>query len=111
MCDLLMFDEVKSYIEEFISKTHVSIQSIYAHSSAVFPCAAPIALQWKESKAEKIVTVDLPITLQFIFCMGAELGQIYVNALKNMSLNRNYSADIMVNSSLICDLIYRFTYI
>ena len=96
MCDLLLYDDVKAYIEDLTSKTHVTIQSFYAHSSANFPCVAPSVLQWKESKGEKVVIVDLPATLQFIFCIGAELGQVYVNALKNVSLNRSYSADIMV---------------
>jgi hypothetical protein len=94
-CDLLQFDECKAYIDELTTQTHVSIQSMHSHPSAVFPTVASSALQWKESSAEKCVRADLPSTISFMLCMGSEMAAVYLTVLKNISVNRSYSADVM----------------
>jgi hypothetical protein len=95
MCELLQYDDCKSWVDEITSQTHVSIQSMHAHPNAVFPAAAPSELQWREAAAEKCVRTDLPSTIAFLLCMGSELGSVYLTVLKNIGPNRAYSADMM----------------
>lgn len=95
MCELLQYDECKVFIDELTAQTHSSIQSMYAHPSAVFPSVAMSAVQWQGITGEKTVRADLPSTIQFLLCMGSELAAIYLTVLKNTSLNRSFSADIM----------------
>jgi len=95
MCELLQFDESKEFIEELTRRTDSITQRLYAHPSAHLPSVRPIELQWTESKADKSLIVDLPTISQFFLCVGSELGCIYLRALKNVSLNRCYSADVM----------------
>jgi tetratricopeptide (TPR) repeat protein len=95
MCELLQYDECKAFIDELTTSTHGSIQSMHAHPSAVFPTCAVNNLSWKESTADKCVRADLPATIAFLLCTGAELGAVYLTALKNITPNRSYSADVM----------------
>lgn len=95
MCELLQYDDCKVYIDEITSKTHETIQSLYAHSSASFPCTVGPLVGWKEHPSEKSVVCDLPATIQFLLCMGSELALVYVTVLKNISINRSYSAEVM----------------
>jgi len=95
LCETLQYDEAKEYIEKLTSNTHASIQTFHAHSSAALPCVAPALLAWKVNAAEKNIRMDIPIIAGFLLCAGAEMAQVYVNALKNVSLNRLYSADVM----------------
>lgn len=95
MCELLQYDECKVYIDEITTTTHESMQSLYAHSSATFPCIVGKSVGWKENPSEKSVLCDLPATIQFLLCMGSELALVYVTVLKNISINRAYSAEVM----------------
>ena len=93
--------EAKAYMEDLTHSTHRSIQSLFAHSAATFPCVAPSALKWTENKAQKAVQWDIPSALQFVLCIGAELGEVYISVLKNLPENRLYSADIMSKMSTL----------
>lgn len=95
LCETFLYDEAKTYIENLTSQTHSSIQNFFAHPSASFPAVSPEVVQWKESAAEKYVKADLPATIQLMLCMGPDLASVYVTALKNITANRLYSADIM----------------
>lgn len=94
-CETYLNDECKAYIETLTSQTHSSIQNFFAHPTASFPTVSPEVVQWKENPAERCVKADLPATIQLMLCMGPEMASVYVTALKNISANRQYSADIM----------------
>jgi len=95
MCELLQYDDCKSFIEELTSQTHSTIQSLHAHASAVFPSVSPSVLRWEEVSAAKCMRFDIPSVISFCLCMGSDLSAIYLTVLKNITPNRSYSADVM----------------
>ena len=96
MCELLQFDEAKQFVEELTRRTDLFTQRLYAHPSARLPCPRLLDLQWTECKASRSLAADLSAIAQFVLCAGSELGRLYVRALKNVSFNRSYSADVML---------------
>lgn len=87
MCALHAFDECKKFIDDFMGSTADTELQPRAHSSAAFPVVASTLVGW--CVVNNSFVCDVPATVQYILCMGPELGALYVKFLKNIDMNRS----------------------
>jgi len=104
-------DDCKAYVEHLVCSTHHSIHALHNPHSDLSPLPAA-ALEWRAvpslAPPQGPIRADLASTLKLLLRAGPELSLVYVTALKNITLNRIYSADVMGKlSSLLNDLAVR----
>jgi hypothetical protein len=105
LLELQKYDEAKAFMEDITLKTPMNIQTLYSHSKANFPAPKREDLLWIEGNKSAGVTaslssmsmvlINIEEIVKCLLCMGSELSAVYITALKNIALNRQYSADIM----------------
>lgn len=106
LIELQKYDEVKGFLEDIALKTPGNIQTLYCHSKATFPAPKKEDLLWidgnKSSSSSTslnqlpaLVLINSEEIVRCMLVMGSEMAAIYLTSLKNISLNRFYSADIM----------------
>lgn len=96
------FEESKEYIEKLTLNMSLTIAVLYAHPQAKFPLPTITSLEWKEStKVANTIDVDIRAVSNIFLCIGFELGTHYLMALKNLSISRSASADVMTKIKTI----------
>lgn len=91
-------DEAKDFIERTTYSTYMTIAALYAHKGAIFPLPPSLRhlLEWKESTTVTGgIECHTATIINFFLCLGYELSNLYLQCLKNLSLNRYASAEMM----------------
>jgi len=102
LCKLQRWDEAKIFAEYVTCDVHVSIQRLHAHPLATAPAPSATSLLWSECVGNgSMVRINAPQIVQAILCMGPDLAQCYVSALKNVDASRFCCADVMDRMSAI----------
>lgn len=97
LCELRNYTEAKQFIETWARNTHRTMQQLYCHQSVAlqskFP--RPEDLCWNESLTDGMVLVKLSAVVQAFLYIGAEMGAVYLKALKNVDACKSCCADVI----------------
>lgn len=82
LCALHEFEACKTHVDRMMQDTVSTELQPYAHCSAVFPVPSPDTMGW--CMRDNTFVCDIHATVQYLLCMGPELGALYFGVLKNI---------------------------
>lgn len=107
LCQLRRYDAAKTYLESIMSRTHASLLKLHAHPLASFPPPDPASLAFTTgtpaSSTQASLCFNSAECAEAIFCLGSDLGRVYLSCVKNTKLCHLNCGDVIdsVHSVLI----------